>query len=724
MKKILLMAIAMAVGSLLSAQVSISETLIAENFDSYTADDYVATQSSYFTTWGQNPGGADDTHIIDSIGTPSGSNCFIVNSSATDMVCQLGDWSKGAFEITFKMLIAEGAGGYFNLQKDQSPGEQWGGEVYFRDDSTGYLTYQGVDYDFVFNNGEWTNVRCLVSLDLGLAWYYINAVEIAAELPWDEDGGPNGDPGLNTLGGINFYGTSPDALPIEYYIDDVTFSRVPAKTERYASMESGIPNGYAALTLGESWDTWTGAPGGAEDAMISNEEASSGLNSIYFNNTSTDLIHRFNDINEGRYELSFDMMVDDGFDGYYNLMHVFDNVGANYEWACDVYLYADGTGLTNGAGVDVTFNHNAGEWNRIEYVIDLDNDRALFYLNGMFVSDWDWSLTNQGVAGLSQLAVIDFYPAGDGTLDPSYYVDNLNLQHLHALTANEIEYEDFSAFYSGEYFALGNPQWSTWTDDPGSSEDSRVTDALFASEPNSLELLGDMGTDIIFRFGNDTSGAGYADFNIYVPIAGEGYYNIMHVFDNVAGDYEWALECYFNGDGSGTLYAGGDTTTFSYSLEMWVNVKTYVDLTNDYAAIFVDDEMVYEWQFSLQPNGSAGMNQLAVMDLYPPSATSHYYMDDIMFYGAPTGLSVEESAMHNMTIYPNPANDRIFIDNDINEDVNLRIYNAAGQEVMAIERVFNNGRIEIPASALTNGIYFIQLENKNISQTQRVIIQH
>jgi len=719
MKKILLLAIAMAMGNLLTAQVPISETLISENFDSYTADDFVATQSDYFTTWGQNPGGSDDTHIIDSIATPSGSNCFIVNSSSTDMVCQLGDWEKATFEITFKILIAEGAGGYFNLQKDETPGEQWGGEVYFRADSTGYLTYQGVDYPFEFNNGEWTSVRCVVSLQLGLAWYFINAVEVASLLPWDEDGGPNGDPGLNTLGGINFYGTSPDNLPIEYYIDDVTMSRVPAKSSRYATIESGVPGNYAALTCGNNWDTWSGAPGGVEDAMVSNAEASSGLNSIYFGNSlNTDLIHRFDDLTEGRFELSFDILVDDNADAYYNLMTDFDN----FIWACDVFLYADGTGTTNGASVEYSFDYNPGEWNRVEYVIDLDNAWASFYLNGEHIISWPWNIDNLGDVVTSQLSVIDFYPAAVD--NPSYYIDNLNTQQLHSLTPAHLEYEDFTAFYSAEYFALGNPEWSTWSDLPGSSEDAMITDMMYASEPNSLELMGDVGTDVIYRFGNQTDSALYADFNIYVPTDAEGYFNLMHIFDNVAGDYQWALECYFNGDGTGTLYAGGDTTSFDYSLDSWVNVNTYVDLNNDYAALFVAGEMVHEWQFSLQPNGSAGELQLAVMDIFPPSAISHYYIDDIQFYWSETGLNVEENEKYSLTIYPNPANDRVFIENEITEAVNLHIYNAAGQEVLNIANVYNSGRIEIPTNVLINGIYFIQLENKNLSTTQRIIVQH
>lgn len=134
--------------------------------------------------------------------------------------------------------------------------------------------------------------------------------------------------------------------------------------------------------------------------------------------------------------------------------------------------------------------------------------------------------------------------------------------------------------------------------------------------------------------------------------------------------------------------------------------------------------MILDWVFSTQTDGSEGLLQLAVMDLYPPAGTSHYYMDDIMVYTAETGLSVEDVVKANLTVYPNPANDMVYIENEIAEDINLHVFNAAGQAMMSIQNVYNNGRINVPTATLDNGIYFIQLENKNMSVTKRIVVQH
>jgi len=718
MKKLLLLASVMAMGVGINAQ-----NLISENFDSYTANDYVATQADDFTTWTNSPGTAEDAFVIDSVAAVSGSNCFIVTGpdggGSTDLILDMGAWEKGTFQVTLKFMVAQGMGGYFNLQKESTPGVQWGGDVFFSDDSTGYLSLGGTDYPFAYNTGEWTKINYIISLDADTAVLHINN-ELVHGWQWSIDG-TTGNAGLNTLGGIDFFAYSPAGLACEYYVDDVTFSRIEAKSVLAASMENGMPGAPAALSLGAPWTTWSDLPGTGEDAVISNMMAD-GLNSIYLSEASTDLVYHFGNLTEGRYELSFDIYVDAGMGAYYNLMHEFDN--ATYQWALETVFNGDGTAVQSGGNTDYAFDYMEDAWNTIKYVIDMDNDNVKFYVNGMKYGDWQWSLNDaNGAAGLNQLAVMDLFPAG--STNPSYYIDNLYMQQLVGMMADDIEVEDCAAFYSGQYVALGNPAWSTWSDLPGTSEDTYVTDMMSFSGENSMELFGGVGTDLVYPFGNLTSGAVEVGMKMYVPADGNGYLNLMHEFDNVGNVYQWALETYFLNDGTGTISAGGaDAASFTYDLDTWIDVMFYVDMTNDYAAYYVAGEMVHEWQWSLTSQGAAGTNQLAVMDIYPPDAASHFYVDDFYAKNAETGLTVAENFDTQLSIYPNPANDVVYIMNDINEEVNLHVYNAAGQEVMNVQRVVNSGLIEVNTSDLNEGIYLIQLENANQVITKRIVVQH
>jgi len=551
MKKILLLASVMAMGVGINAQ-----TMIAENFDAYTAGDYLGTQSDNFTTWTDSPGTAEDAYIIDSVTTISGNNCFVITSGSQDVVANLGTWTKGTFEVTFKYMVGVGAGAYFNFQKTETPGDQWAGEFYFNDDSTGYLTYQSVDYPFAFNNGEWTDVRAVISLDQDTAMVYINNVMVHG-YQWSPDGGPNGNDPMNSLGMINFYGASPNSLPIEYYVDDVTFTRIPAMSVLNETFENGMPDMYVAEHVGGPWTTWTNSPGTGEDAYVTNSNPKDGLNSLHLDDPATDLIYEFGNLTAGRYELSFDLYLDAGAGAYYNLMHEFDS-----DYATQMYFNGDGTGNVEAGGEDIAFDYNDGDWNRIEYIIDLDNDNAKFFLNGNKIIDWQWSLDVFSGDGLNQLGVMDIFPAGSPVAAPGYYMDNINMQELVGMGTMDIEVEDFAAFYDAEYFALGNPGWSTWGGAIGTTEDIMISDTMSFSDENSLELLGGVGSDLIYRFGDLTSGSIEIGMKMYVPSGGNGYFNLMHDFDAAQ---EWAFEAYFNEDGTGLINAGGaDAAPWTY----------------------------------------------------------------------------------------------------------------------------------------------------------------
>ncbi len=73
----------------------------------------------------------------------------------------------------------------------------------------------------------------------------------------------------------------------------------------------------------------------------------------------------------------------------------------------------------------------------------------------------------------------------------------------------------------------------------------------------------------------------------------------------------------------------------------------------------------------------------------------------------------------NVHIYPNPASDYIFIDNG--NDVNLKLFNIAGIEVLSTK--LNKSHVALPVNNLDKGIYFIQIAKKDITATKKIIIK-
>ena len=67
-------------------------------------------------------------------------------------------------------------------------------------------------------------------------------------------------------------------------------------------------------------------------------------------------------------------------------------------------------------------------------------------------------------------------------------------------------------------------------------------------------------------------------------------------------------------------------------------------------------------------------------------------------------------------VYPNPANNRIYI--GTKEIVEIKLYDLLGNEILTTK---DN---EIDVSGLTNGVYFIEVNTNGNNYTQKVIVQH
>lgn len=109
---------------------------------------------------------------------------------------------------------------------------------------------------------------------------------------------------------------------------------------------------------------------------------------------------------------------------------------------------------------------------------------------------------------------------------------------------------------------------------------------------------------------------------------------------------------------------------------------------------------------------------IAYKDLYPVTSTQ-----DIVNALESEGCeqhdcedAVDELGAHDITIYPNPANDFIKISaNSIN---NVMIFNAVGQKIAEFE--VNNNELNVNISNYDNGVYFVKVGGK----TKRFVVTH
>lgn len=189
--------------------------------------------------------------------------------------------------------------------------------------------------------------------------------------------------------------------------------------------------------------------------------------------------------------------------------------------------------------------------------------------------------------------------------------------------------DNFDSYTAGSHLAQSNSAWTTWSNGPGGAEDGVISNDQASSAPNSLYISG--SNDQVYPFGNYTTGHYTLTFNYYIPSSGNGgYFNIQHVLLQ-----QWALECYFNNTGGGTLNVGGAAITFSCPNNAWFPIEFDVDMDNDQASLTINNTLVHTWPFSYQSGNTNGTNQLAGINFYAGSPlgnsySGNYYVDDFV----------------------------------------------------------------------------------------------
>jgi len=196
-------------------------------------------------------------------------------------------------------------------------------------------------------------------------------------------------------------------------------------TFSFSQLFSDDFEGYAAGSYvgpqSTSWTTWSGTEGGAEDAQVTNNQASSGTNSIYLSSTSAnggpqDVVLDFGPLyNSGVFTFQSDFYVNNGKTGYFNFQ-ASQTIGQT--WALNVNfdsgdMYID-DGVTSNLVVS-TYPQAAWFTLKIEANLTLKVWKA--YIDGNLVGTW--------INGVNALASTDFFPVQNS----QFFVDDVSFDH-------------------------------------------------------------------------------------------------------------------------------------------------------------------------------------------------------------------------------------------------------------------------------------------------------
>lgn len=108
---------------------------------------------------------------------------------------------------------------------------------------------------------------------------------------------------------------------------------------------------------------------------------------------------------------------------------------------------------------------------------------------------------------------------------------------------------------------------------------------------------------------------------------------------------------------------------------------------------------------------------------YGPHGNSVLYVDNLSFDNLITSTTELHNYNSNISIYPNPASDNIFLNFDkmIVDDITVSIYNTTGTLIKTEILKRNQNQMEI--NDLNNGIYIISFIANDFTVNQRLVIQ-
>lgn len=90
-----------------------------------------------------------------------------------------------------------------------------------------------------------------------------------------------------------------------------------------------------------------------------------------------------------------------------------------------------------------------------------------------------------------------------------------------------------------------------------------------------------------------------------------------------------------------------------------------------------------------------------------------------------TSLGVGDNDVRaNLTIYPVPANNELVMELDGIEDYNVSLFNSLGQKIAVKSNIESSSKMTLNTESLSNGIYFVTLDNGSRKETKRIIVSH
>ncbi len=329
-----------------------------------------------------------------------------------------------------------------------------------------------------------------------------------------------------------------------------------------------------------NWTTWSNAPCGNEDALISTNYAFSGTKSALIDWVApryVDLVKPFGGKTTGTWYVDFMAYIPAGKYGYYNILA--DFAGASSLWAFQAYFNAGGTGTIDAGGASAaTFTYPHDAWFAVQFKVDLDADQAQFWVNGTSVYTWQYTLGTFGTPVPKVLDASDIFAPNAVAANNAMYIDNFYFSDQPFIP---VELTSFTANVNNLGQVVLN--WETATE-----VNNHMFEIERRSETSEYRTIG-----FVEGFGTTTEPKSY----IYTDVTAENginYYRLKQVDFNGTYEYSDEIEIDVNGPLTFDLAQNypnpfNPSTSIKYSVPESGNIRLSVfNIVGEEVAVLVD----------------------------------------------------------------------------------------------------------------------------------------
>lgn len=672
------------VASLLLAATGMAQTF-SDNFDSYTAGQYLAANSGgNWTTWSNAPGGTEDV-LVSSANSVSGSNSVYFSSTAqnggpTDLIKNFGVLNTGQFSLEFNLNVESGKAAYFNLQKTATAGQTYTLDCNFADNGALKITNQfGLNFTSTYTQGTWINFRMDINFNTNQWEVFIDNVSMGSF-----------SNSVNQVASIDIFPVDQDTpFSSGYYIDDFQYTITPYT----------LPALNAAVTL-VSFDQ-----GAIAGALVTPKVKVRNLGTTAITSFNVDVVYNGNTLSLPVTGLNLASLAETTvtMPGTHTLIAGANNMAATVSsvngGASDGDA-ADNTGTISidpvvpAAGKMVVGEEATGTWCpwcvRGTVFMDFMETKYEQYWAGIAVHNGDPMVVTDYDAAMG--ALIGGYPSSlvdrGSDIDPSTMEAPFLSRLVIAPTA----------------FITNGAVWNATTRqleisvsaDFQSAATSAYKLAVVLTEDELSGTTSEWAQNNAYAGGSNGAMGGFETLPNPVPAAQMVYNHVARVIAPSFAGYANSFPATVN---------AGETHTINYT--------TILPATWDETKIHIIGLLI-------APNGTIDNAGKATIT----EAVANGYVD-----GTDLGITENELSQIDATlqVYPNPANDFAIISLNLSSEstATVRILDLSGKEITAraYGSISGSSTIQLNTSTFVHGMYIVELTLDNVVLQRRLVVE-